>query len=437
MYVILTNDKRIPKDVVDFEYETYTVDEFLNKGEFVETDFYVDVACLTEQIYTAFSNYKDSLDITYYKWEDVDVALDFPMNDEIVLYKVDKPQPAVEKPVEPTVEKLIEKDLQPEPTRTVEQQKEDEHEVEEYKREIEPQLAIDESLDFVVDNISATNKGIDSVSMTSILSFDDDVVGEKKQTPAKTIAFGSSKGGSGKTTTCAMAVKNYAINHPTERIAVADFDIIDGQLGALIGSISPTLAGFYKQYKAGNKDFNYLHNYRVKSDGFGANVDFYLAMPMAFEEVTRDSEFWDTVFKELIMHYDVVFFDTGIDYMNIQPITKIYKIVDRLILTTNTSVPSVKSMMKQLQALNGSRKNLRFSKEGEILEKTRLVITRATKNKDLLKYIVNLFKPLVKVGAIFGTMEDMIERVSWYHDWNVIKNNESLCKYLTALCELD
>ena len=53
MYVILTNDKRIPKDVVDFEYETYTVDEFLNKGEFVETDFYVDVACLTEQIYTA------------------------------------------------------------------------------------------------------------------------------------------------------------------------------------------------------------------------------------------------------------------------------------------------------------------------------------------------------------------------------------------------
>jgi hypothetical protein len=234
-----------------------------------------------------------------------------------------------------------------------------------------------------------------------------------------------------------MAVKNYAMSHPTERIAVADFDIIDGQLGALIGSISPTLAGFYKQYKAGNKDFNYLHNCRVKSDGFGANVDFYLAMPMAFEEVTRDSEFWDTVFKELIMHYDVVFFDTGIDYMNIQPITKIYKIVDRLILTTNTSVPSVKSMMKQLQALNGSRKNLRFSKEDGILEKTRLVITRATKNKDLLKYIVNLFKPLVKVGAIFGTMEDMIERVSWYHDWNVIKNNESLCKYLTALCELD
>ena len=72
------------------------------------------------------------------------------------------------------------------------------------------------------------------------------------------------------------------------------------------------------------------------------------------------------------MHYDVVFFDTGIDYMNIQPITKIYKIVDRLILTTNTSVPSVKSMMKQLQALNGSRKNLRFSKEDGILRKDKI-----------------------------------------------------------------
>ena len=58
--------------------------------------------------------------------------------------------------------------------------KEDEREVEEYKKEVEPQLTIDDSLDFVVDNISATNKGIDSESMTSILSFDDECSGRKE-----------------------------------------------------------------------------------------------------------------------------------------------------------------------------------------------------------------------------------------------------------------
>lgn len=454
MYVILTNDKRIPLDVVDFEYETYTPEEFIAKEEFTETEFYVDIACLPEKLYEAFKQYESQIDVVYYKWSDVDTKLNFDMTDEVIVYQVNKPTPveeivekeppkeepkevpSISKPLSQTVETQIERDIESSVDRTPEQKKQDEEEVKEYKQEIEPQLTIDDSLDFVVDNISATNKGIDSESMTSILSFDDDVVGEKKQTPAKTIAFGSSKGGSGKTTTCAMAVKNYAMTHPTERIAVADFDIIDGQLGALIGSISPTLAGFYKQYKLGNTDFSTLYNYKVKSDGFGANVDFYLAMPIALDEVINDDKFWNTVFTELIMHYDVVFFDTGIDYLNIAPITQIYKIVDRLILTTNTSVPSVKSTMKQLQALNGSRKNLRFKKSDEILDKTRLVITRATKNKDLLKYIVNLFKPLVKVGAIFGTMEDMIDRVSWYHDWNVIKNNESLCKYLTTLCDL-
>ena len=398
MYVILTNDSRVPNDVKDFDFEKYTLEEFTAKGEFTERDFYVDIACLTKDLYELFESYKDQLNITYFKWEDVNTKLDFNMTEDVVLCKVDKP-------VEPKMDEDIEKELV-QPHRTKKQEVED-------------------------------KKKIDDTSMTSILSFDEETVGKKNNQPAKTIAFASSKGGTGKSTTCGLAVKNYAINHPNERIAVADFDIIDGQMGALIGKITPTITEYYKQYKSGNTDFSYLYNCKVKSENFGANVDFYLAMNMPLKKIIEDGDFWNTLFRELLMHYDVVFFDTGIDYLNILPITKIYKFVDRLIITTNTSVPSVKSTMRQLQTLGGVRKNLEFAPEDKILEKIMVVITRATKNKDLLKYIVKLFEPYAKVGAIFGTMEDMIERVSWYHEWDIIKNNEVLCKYLTKICDLN
>ena len=429
MYVILTNDSRVPNDVKDFDFEKYTLEEFTAKGEFTERDFYVDIACLTKDLYELFESYKDQLNITYFKWEDVNTKLDFNMTEDVVLCKVDKP-------VEPKIDEDIEKELV-QPHRTKKQEVEDKKEVEEYKKEIEPQLEISDELDFVVDNVDLSQKKIDDTSMTSILSFDEETVGKKNNQPAKTIAFASSKGGTGKSTTCGLAVKNYAINHPNERIAVADFDIIDGQMGALIGKITPTITEYYKQYKSGNTDFSYLYNCKVKSENFGANVDFYLAMNMPLKKIIEDGDFWNTLFRELLMHYDVVFFDTGIDYLNILPITKIYKFVDRLIITTNTSVPSVKSTMRQLQTLGGVRKNLEFAPEDKILEKIMVVITRATKNKDLLKYIVKLFEPYAKVGAIFGTMEDMIERVSWYHEWDIIKNNEVLCKYLTKICDLN
>ena len=108
---------------------------------------------------------------------------------------------------------------------------------------------------------------------------------------------------------------------------------------------------FYKVYKGGHSEFSYLDNCKVKSDHFSPNIDFYLAPSQDIPTITNDTTYWNTVFKLLITNYDVVFFDSGIDYLGKAPISQLYKIADKIIITCNPSINSVKSVIKQFKTL--------------------------------------------------------------------------------------
>ena len=124
-----------------------------------------------------------------------------------------------------------------------------------------------------------------------------------------------------------------------------------------LNKLTPTMQDFYKLYMCDKKTFEYLDNCKVKSEYFGCNIDFFLAPSQDIPEITNNNEFWSSVFKLLITNYDVVFFDSGIDYLGKPPISQLYKIADKIIITSNPSINSVKSVIKQLKTLSGLRAN--------------------------------------------------------------------------------
>ena len=129
--------------------------------------------------------------------------------------------------------------------------------------------------------------------------------GGEEPKEAKMYVFGSSKGGTGKTFTAIMSTYMYAKAHPDERIALVDFDIIDGQVGISIHKINPTMARFYTEYQKGYRDFKTMNRFCVKGNScFPKNVDFYLA-PSSGSAIS-DNNFWLTVLQNCMQNYDVV-----------------------------------------------------------------------------------------------------------------------------------
>lgn len=254
---------------------------------------------------------------------------------------------------------------------------------------------------------------------------------------AKVILFGSSKGGTGKTFTCLASAYWFAKQHPNLRIALADFDIIDGQIGITLNKLSPTLQDFYKVAKAGNNDIDHLRNCKVMSDNFSPNIEFYLAPSQDIDELTNDTAYWTDVFKLLITNYDVVFFDSGIDYLGKKPISQLYKIADKIIITCNTSINSVKSVIKQFKTLSGHRVNNEFDASMNILDRVNIVLTRAGDNKDINDLVVYNLTKYADVIAAFGNIDDIISKVQWYQDWEQLDAQPGITDYLTEITKLD
>ena len=221
--------------------------------------------------------------------------------------------------------------------------------------------------------------------------------------------------------------------HPGERIALADFDIIDGQIGITISKASPTLMDYYKQYKVGNTSFMHLHNSVVKSEKFNPNLDFYLAPPMDIPEITNNFDFWQNVLELLLTNYDTVFFDSGIDYLGKPPISRLYKIADKIILTSNTSINSVKSIVRQLQTLSGRRKNNVFTPENHILDRVNLVLTRVSSDSATNDIVIGTLSKYAPIIAAFGNIDDQITKTQWYQQWNIWDYEDKVNKYLDKI----
>jgi len=255
---------------------------------------------------------------------------------------------------------------------------------------------------------------------------------------ARVYVFGSSKGGTGKTFTALISTYRYAKTHPHQKIALVDFDIIDGQVGISIHKVKPTIRKYLTEYQKGHRDFASMYNFHVRANPpFPQNVDFYLA-PSSNERV-RDDNFWLNVIKNCVENYDVVVFDTGIDYINLRPISYVYKAADKILLVTTTSIKSVSSVSRQIGRLKGETpskdengRNV-FSKEDDIGPRLNIIITQMIAGPSAItmnRTIYNTLHEKANVVATFGVITDSVSKAEFFGEWNVFDNNTGVNKAL-------
>ena len=273
-------------------------------------------------------------------------------------------------------------------------------------------------------NDDMMQESIENLLNESMYDYDSESKGDKN---ARIIVFGSSKGGTGKTFTSIMSTYRYAKVHKNEKIALVDFDIIDGQVGISIHKIKPTMRNYLKEYQKGYCDFQTMHNFCIKAnDPFPQNVDFYLAPSNG--TVIDDDDFWFNIINNCIKNYDVVVFDTGIDYLNIKPISYAYKIADKVNLVTTTSIKSVNSVTKQISKLKGETKNLVFDKDDEIGSRLNIIITQMVTTNKMNKTIYNTLSSKCNIVATFGVLTDSISQAEFYGRWDVFDKNSAINK---------
>ena len=278
-----------------------------------------------------------------------------------------------------------------------------------------------------------TTTGFDTLYQESVVQSEYLEDEDEDNKEAEVFVFGSSKGGSGKTFTCLLSAYNYAKQNPHKKIAVADFDIIDGQIGVTIHKFSPTIFNYYKHWvKEQDSDHSSdLSLFKVSPEFMPHNLDFYLASK---DHIIKEDKFWNDVFKKLIVKYDRVYFDTGIDYMNHHPIYTLYKIADKIMLTSTANLRSVGSVLKQIQRLKGlSESNGIFSEEDEIESKLNLVITQANLDSKYLAKTINQFEKIVNVIGVFGYMPNEIEKAEIERQWYVFDDNQHVQEILNKI----
>lgn len=424
-YLIISKDNRLPLDISNSSsYDIITPDKFLNLAysddgvPAVEEMYYYDVSCLSEEMYETLT--ENEFECIYYHFSDIPLELSFKIAQGYIEYDVGEPKPKEPpKKVEPEKKQpIIEK--QPEP-------------IQEYIPPVEqpkPVQQVMPRVEYPQGNITTDSR------IENLLNFDDMPEDKGNLHSAEVILFGSSKGGTGKTFTCLLSTYRFARKHSNLRIALADFDIIDGQIGITIHKNRPTFFDYYKQYRNGNKGWSALENIAVKNSHFSPNVDFYLAPPRDIPEITNNLDFWDNIFELLITHYDVVFFDSGIDYLGKPPITKLYDLAGKIVLTSNPSINSVKSIIRQLRVLGGIDKNNFFKIEDKILKKVQVVLTRIGKNEDFNNIARKNIGEYAPVVAEFGNLDELISQTQWYQDWELWDNYPEVLEILDSITEL-
>lgn len=267
---------------------------------------------------------------------------------------------------------------------------------------------------------------------------DETEVLKQKPRKGRIIVFGSSKGGTGKTFTSIISTYRYAKMHPNEKIALIDFDIIDGQVGISIHKIRPTIRMYYNEYQKGYDDYEAMKRFSVKANPpYPQNVDFFLAPSNSAKVV--DDEFWLNVIKNCVENYDVVVFDTGIDYLNLKPISDVYKMANKVIIITTTSIKSVNSVTKQIGRLKGEipspnfeGKNV-FSKKDDIASKLNIVITQMLPKQETNRTIYNKLSSKSNVIATFGVITESVSRAEFYGEWDVFDRNQDINKTLDRI----
>lgn len=401
MIIVSSNSKvKIGKNDTYMTYNDFKEKAF-GEGLDADDNIMIDVNDIEEEVYEAC---KDIAIISYF-------SLDGMMPDY------------VESDVEDWRDNIEDSSTQENET-TEEEIEEDSYE------EDEPEEPVNSESDAPKE--SKENSRMDSEIMN--LLDDNEKEEEIDNKDARIIVFGSSKGGTGKTFTSLISTYRYAQTHPHKKIALVDFDIIDGQVGISIHKINPTMRNYFKEYQKGYKDFTTMHNFAVKGNSlYPQNVDFYLAPSNG--QIIKNPGFWLNIIENCRKNYDVVIFDTGIDYLNIEPISWAYKMADKIILTTTTSINSVSSVSKQISKLKGEVKNGIYTPDDEIGPRINIVITQMDTSKEEISRrtngrIVSFLKQKAPVIATFGVITTFIACAQYDGEWNIFDNNDAICKAL-------
>lgn len=393
---------------IDVDGELITLEEFIERAETgVEVELLtIDVALLNKELYESIiEGVEDQSGIRF-------VTTDDKIPD-YVKEKVDRVQ--IKKTFKETDEH--DKDLTKENLIYQDEYQDNLDEEDIYKASMDAQLALKSEIIKHSEEINAKIK-TDVENLINQNSYESEKTTYNNKR-ARTYLFGSSKGGTGKTFTCLISAYRYAKTHPNEKVAICDFDIIDGQIGVTIHKIKPSLYDFYKKWKFGDKDFLTMKNFGLKYNSFPSNVDFYLAPK---DTVISENSFWEDVLANLITNYDAVYFDSGIDYMNYPPISTLYKIADKILLLSTTSIKSVSSITKQISRLKGEIPNNVFSKSDDIGKRLNLIITQAVKNDEMNDTIFGILQEKVNIIGTFGILTGQIQKAEYLEQWHIFDN---------------
>lgn len=495
--LIISNDTRLPHTIIDDinNATIWNLDTFLEKVSDEENPFEMakgeilfHISCLDAELYSALQDFlteldeDEDIDVILYRFEDETDDLDFEVFEDIKIIR-NKPTTVQEEQVVPlSTQPTIPSSQQPQLQNTQAQspqaynstispqlsqpvvQSQQPHILNQYSQQsyMVPNMPQQQNIQQPPQNMMTTQphheiisdfSGVNNTStnnmyqyknmqhLENILNYDDvnsatTFNNNIDARHGKVIVFGSSKGGTGKTFTSLITAYRYAEAHPHLKIAFADFDILDGQIATILNTFSPTLMDYYGMYKQGFNKFDFLYNYKIKHKHFNQNIDFYLAPPTEVDEMTNNNAFWHDTLKMLVTNYDIVFFDSGTEYLKIKPISFLYKIADKIILTTNPSINSVKSLIRQCNHLSGNFNNNIFKADDNILSKVKIVLTRVYDDVEINNLVINTLSQYAQVIALFGNIDDVVSQVQWYQNWSVISQNETIVRYLDKIGEV-
>lgn len=94
-YIVVSHDKRIPEEIKILNYATLNINKFIqlaNSYEGLEIEgggIYFNIDSLTKDIYDALIRDLDGIPIVFYKFDDQDIKLDFPLK-KLIVYSADK-----------------------------------------------------------------------------------------------------------------------------------------------------------------------------------------------------------------------------------------------------------------------------------------------------------------------------------------------------------
>lgn len=452
MFIVVSDYDRMPPDI-QTQLEHWSLNEFITKagseeGIDIDEGIFFHTMCLTQDMYQNLLQYEQAgVVLIYYRFDD-EPQPSFPMMSDIREYPtaVPEPEPEPEPQYQPPMEEQVQQQPVIEEPQYQQQPVMEEPQYQQPQQPVAPEpqpVQVTSGVNLVT---GTTNSGMDNkvrqTNISNLIQMDPDEQPSHgtDRKAAKVLLFGSSKGGTGKTFTCIATAYWYAKTHPNEKVALADFDIIDGQVGITVNKIAPTLQNYYNIYMAdpkNNKNIYALHNNRVQSENFSPNIDFYLAPSQDIPQITNNLQFWTDVFQLLITNYDVVFFDSGIDYLGKPPISQLYKIADKILITCNPSINSVKSIVKQFKTLSGKRVNNVFRATDDIMSRVNIILTRVYDNQDINEFVVSNLVKHAPVIAAFGNIDNIISRIHWYQEWTLIDTNPEITESLTEIASLE